>query len=71
MIDANAAGSGPRLDISVNGSSVAMCDDGDALTIRGPTIGNAALLRHAARPRGRSVEFWAGSPRSALLRSRS
>jgi hypothetical protein len=70
MIDANAAGSGPRLDISVNGSSVAVCDDGDALTIRGPTIGNAAL-RHAARPRGRSVEFWAGSPRSALLRSRS
>ncbi len=68
MIDANAAGSGPRLDISVNGSSVAMCDD--ALTIRGPTISNAALS-HAARPRGRSVEFWAGSPRSALLRSRS
>jgi hypothetical protein len=70
MIDANAAGSGPRLDISVNGSSVAMCDDGDVLTIRGPTIGNAALS-HTASPRGRSVEFWAGSPRSALLRSRS
>jgi len=70
MIDANAAGSGPRLDISVNGSSVAMCDDGDALTIRAPTISNA-VLSHAARPRGRSVEFWAGSPRSALLRSRS
>jgi len=63
MIDANAAGSGPQLD----GSSVVMCGDGDALTV-GATISNSALS-HAAKPRGRSMEFWAGSPRSALLRS--
>jgi hypothetical protein len=31
MIDANAAGSDPQLD----GSSVVMCDNGDALTVRG------------------------------------
>jgi len=62
MIDANAAGSGPQLD----GSSVVMCDNGDALT--GATISNSALS-HAAKPRGRSMESWAGSPHSALLRS--
>jgi hypothetical protein len=66
MIDANAAGSGPQLD-TVNGSSVVMCDDGDALTVRGATIIDSALS-HAAKPRGRNMEFWAGSPHSALLR---
>jgi hypothetical protein len=69
MIDANAAGSGPQLD-TVNGSSVAMCDDGDTPTVRGATIRNSALSR-AAKPRGRSMEFWAESPHSALLRRRS
>jgi hypothetical protein len=64
MIDANAAGSDPQLD----GSSVVMCDNGDALTVRGLTISNSALS-HAAKPRGRSMEFRAGSPHSALLRS--
>jgi hypothetical protein len=69
MIDANATGSGPRLDISVGDSSVAICrDDGDAPLSWGTTIGGVALS-HAARPRGSSVELCARSPRSALLRS--
>jgi hypothetical protein len=69
MIDANAVGSGPQLDITVGDSSVAIRrDDGDAPLSRGTTIGGAALS-HAAKPRGRTVEPWARSTRSALLRS--
>jgi hypothetical protein len=39
MIDANATGSGPRLDISVGDSSITICRvDGDAPLSRGTTF---------------------------------
>jgi len=69
MISANAAGSGPRIDISVDCSCKAVCRD-DGPTTWGSQISGAAQSQ-AASPRGSSVELLAGSPRITLLRSRS